>query len=249
MLRERSLAIAGCLSASIAADTDPQRILRGKQNMITKMLRRFVPELILQAAHSTISSDTFPFAGHEAQPLSFGGESTVWAVRSGTTAGVFKPDRKALSYSADRLSAAERVANHAKLREHFGDLVVPTSFCIIKQPFIGGLPAVGRYQAERVAIKADIFDLDQNQLAALSRSDLDQLVAGLENSLAQGELPDITGHNNIVVTPEGRIRILDGDEFFTPSEDSTRWEYGISRLEGLYAQLPQPVRHAVSATV
>lgn len=237
MLREKAMMITSCLSASVAADKEPMRIRRGKMNKITERLRTIVPNSVLDLTHKAVLRDTLPFVHTDNTPLSFGGESMVWRVQSCGTDGVLKVDRRSRKAKGPTLSNAERVARFKTFQQIFGDLVVDTAFCVVKQPYVGGLPALARYQAEYVDIAADVFTLTADQLRDVSTNDLIVLIDGIEHCLRNGELPDINGYNNIVVNREGRIRMLDGDTFSKRGDNEERWGISTARYHQFVSRI------------
>lgn len=239
MLREQLLMATNCLSASIAQDKDPARTRTGKKNKITRFMTRAISPVLRKFVHDQVFRDTLPSHRHDETPLSFGGGSIVWKVYdSNSNPGVLKIDRIDKSKKQDLLQVTSRVEVHNYLSSRFGNLVVPTSFLKLRQPYAGGPPVVGRYQ-KYIDYKKDLFEMSPEELTSLNPADRSMLRTGMNSLFEDGVLPDILGPSNIVVTDEGAIKIIDGEDLIVQSKDPVWWGQAVEKLDELYDRLEQ----------
>jgi hypothetical protein len=159
---------------------------------------RCLPKSFVRRVLGGLRKDTLPINADVGDPIAYGTEALVYDL----------PGEKVLKVYHDRVGISEQIkqstANINMHRQHFGELVAGTSFFLFESPYSPGLPKFAGVQD-----KIDGVDLFDNQSLA-SPGDLAKLRAGIISMAATtGMVPDIEGGNNVLVTGEGSIRMVD----------------------------------------
>lgn len=179
---------------------------RGEKTLVTGA-SRFLPKSLLRRLVEVIREDTLPFRLGllETEPFASGCETIVYrqTLPSGGS-NVIK-----LRHTGQTQTTAETTQRYtegqAVYTKYFGDMVVPNQHVIYQSPFGTKRPVIATVQPE---IKGqwlfdDLSAANPHQLRSL----YDATLRMIEETANQG--PDFEGVNNVIVTSEGDIKIVD----------------------------------------
>lgn len=176
-----------------------------------------VPALARRLERALLDPARLPVRGARVELQGFGSGTTVFRLESGC-AGVppsaLKIYRRTLGRLPAHLGAAARRyrERYQRLREDFGEVVLPASFLVLHAPLCG-VPAVACLQPWLAGGVQDVLAFEDGALLALLRShDLEECFATFaRRALAwrqAGSFPDLAGRGNLVLAQEhGRVRL------------------------------------------
>lgn len=162
-------------------------------------LARFVPRPVLRSVLDAVIKDTLPLAHPEKlEPYAYGHESMVYRYGNHVL--------KLFRNNANPQTNLKMLRTRGEVYdETFGELVVPEAYFFYESRYHSGRRQLGIVQP--FIEGNDLFD----NVSRADPSQIHALAAGTARLIEErGELPDFIGKGNVLVTPEGDVRIVDG---------------------------------------
>ena len=197
-----------------------------------------------------------PVRGAEVHLAGFGSGTTVFRLRTGASARALKVYRRTLGRSPAHLVAAARRyrGRYLRLRETFGEIVLPASFLVLHAP-LRGEPAVACLQPWLEGTQDVLALADAELIARLRSHGLEERFTAFARRVlawrAQGTFPDLTGRGNLVLAEErerAHLWLIDYGIFHAdaPASSAARadLETLMRRFESLLGKMGCDVVHA-----
>ncbi len=215
--------IESCVTSSLVPEVRLDRY--SKQGRLTRALHLLGPGLC-SYLHDFVFVDTLPVASnnHGLELCDYGHESIAWKTTHNGASHIFKIDRRNINQQDETRSLEGKVKDYRYFNSIFGDIVTPTAFCVVQQPYRLGKPTIARVQPY-VEYSCDIFS---SELPDVDPACASSFVSGLLECIDNGRIPDVIGHHNIVVTTSGGIAILDATHAITLTDQN--WGMSIERI-------------------
>jgi peptidoglycan/xylan/chitin deacetylase (PgdA/CDA1 family) len=218
------------------------------------------PALAQRLERTLLEPARLPVRDARLELAGFGTGATVFRLESGLASSspqALKIYRRTLGRSPEHLVGAARryQARYLRLREDFGEVVLPASFLVLHAP-LRGVPAVACLQPWLGGRVQDLLALEDGALLALLRQHALEacFAAFVRRALAwrrEGSFPDLAGRGNLVVVEEQgrtRLRLIDYGIFHpvdAPASPNARIELETlaGRLESLLGRIGSDVLH------